>query len=459
MNNAVYKYISTTPFSDLYNWSFQYAQKCKQLFSNKYKCVNIGSFLTRIKDIVDIEDNQNYKRVSIKLYNGGITLRDTELGINIGTKKQFRIKKGNFLLSKIDARNGAIGVVPESCHNAIITGNFWNFEIDVANADPQFLSLLMTTNYFVKLFDKASNGTTNRHYLQENLFLKTEIPLPSLEIQKEFVKKYNAKIRLAEEQEQKAQDLDSNIEQYLLKKLNINLENNEEKVQNEKLLSFVNLETLSRWGVEYLINKKSNASLLKSKTVQMKKLGDIVDIDPKNDFASLDKNMEMSFIPMPSISDEYGEIIKLETGVNEKSKGYTRFQEGDLVWAKITPCMQNGKSAILKGLKNGYGYGSTEFYVIRNSNSKVCLDYIYHILRTKIVRQNAMTYFTGSSGQQRVPKSFLQNLEIPLPDINMQKSLSKQIYNMKNNIKQLKQNAEQLRLSALQEFEKELFEE
>ena len=166
MNNLVYKYISTISFADLYNWSFQYAQKCEQLFSNKYKCFNIGSFLTRIKDSVDIQDNQNYKRVSIKLYNGGISLRDTELGLNIGTKKQFRIKKGHFLLSKIDARNGAIGVVPESCHDAIITGNFWDFEIDTNKADPHFLSLLMTTKYFVKLFDNESNVTTNRHYLQ-----------------------------------------------------------------------------------------------------------------------------------------------------------------------------------------------------------------------------------------------------------------------------------------------------
>ena len=120
--------------------------------------------------------------------------------------------------------------------------------------------------------------------------------------------------------------------------------------------------------------------------------------------------------------------------------------------------MQNGKSAILKNLLNGYGYGSTEFYVIRNTNPNIYLDYIYHILRTKIVRQNAMTYFTGSSGQQRVPKSYLQNLEIPLPDINIQKSISDQIYNMKNSIKQLKQSAEQSKILAQQEFEKELFE-
>lgn len=458
MNNVAYKYISTISFSDLYNWSFQYAQKCENLFTNKYKCVPIGSFLVRIKDPVDIEDNQNYKRVSIKLYNGGITLRDIELGVNIGTKKQFRIKQGHFLLSKIDARNGAIGIVPESCNDAIITGNFWDFEIDTNKADPQFLSLLMTTDYFVKLFDKASNGTTNRHYLQEDLFLKTEIPLPSLDIQKEFVKKYNDKIKHAEEQGQKAQDLENDIEKYLFKELNVSIESDNIEDYHKSLISFIDLKTLSRWGVEYLINKKSYSSLLKSKTMPMKRLGDIVEIDPKNNFSSLDKDLEMSFIPMPCISDEYGEIIKLEDGVNEKSKGYTRFQEGDLIWAKITPCMQNGKSAILKGLKNGYGYGSTEFYVIRNSNPNVCLDYIYHILRTKIVRQNAMTYFTGSSGQQRVPKSYLQNLKIPLPEIKIQKSISDEIYMMKDKIKELKQQAEQNRIAAQEDFEKELFE-
>ena len=77
-------------------------------------------------------------------------------------------------MSKIDARNGAIGIVPETCDNAIITGNFWDFEINTNIIEPQFLTLLTTTKYFTKLFDRASNGTTNRHYLQEDLFLNME---------------------------------------------------------------------------------------------------------------------------------------------------------------------------------------------------------------------------------------------------------------------------------------------
>ena len=141
-----YKHLSFVPFSQIYNWSVQYAQKCDQFFNNKYDCVKIGSFLLRIKDPIDIVDSENYKRVSIKLYNGGITLRDVEKGVNIGTKKQFLIKQGHLLLSKIDARNGAIGIVPKSCDKAIITGNFWDFEINTNIAEPEFLTLLMTNS-------------------------------------------------------------------------------------------------------------------------------------------------------------------------------------------------------------------------------------------------------------------------------------------------------------------------
>ena len=216
MSNLVYKYIKTIHYTDLYNWSIQYINKTNKSFNVKLQSFPIRTFLKRRKDSVNIDDSKEYKRVSIRLYNGGVALRDTEKGKNIGTKKQFLIKEGQFLLSKIDARNGAFGVVPQICDNAIITGNFWTFDVDYNIADPHFLTLLMTTKYFVKLFDKASNGTTNRHYLQEELFLNTEIPLPTLDIQKEFVKKYNDKIKLANEQEQTATELEEDIENYFL---------------------------------------------------------------------------------------------------------------------------------------------------------------------------------------------------------------------------------------------------
>lgn len=457
MSNSAFSYLSLINFSHLYNWSVQYAQRKYTLNNDLYDLVPINEFLTRVKEPVTVEDNLNYKRVSIRLYNAGIGLRDIEKGINIGTKKQFRVHTGQFLLSKIDARNGAFGVVPEICDNAIITGNFWTFDVNYEKVNPYFLTLVMTSDFFIKLSEQCSNGTTNRHYLQENLFLDMKIPLPPLEKQKEIVDRYNEKIKLAEEQEKEAQNLEEMIEQYICSELKI--VNTSPKVSNEFKISFVNYKDLSRWGVEFLKNNLSSKDFLKSLVYPMKKLGTLVAINPDNDFSKLDENLEMTFLPMASISDKFGEIVYAEKGKNGDSNGYTKFKEGDLLWAKITPCMQNGKSAIAKNLINNRGYGSTEFYVIRNKNeNELYFDYIYHLLRTKIIRETATKYFTGSSGQQRVPKSFLENLSIPLPDFYKQKQISDELYKIKHKIKELTYTAEQNRQLAQEEFEKELFE-
>lgn len=457
MNSSAFSYLNFINFSNLFNWSVQYAQRQFTINNDLYDLVPINQFLTRVKEPINIEDPLSYKRVSIRLYNAGIRLRDIEKGINIGTKKQFKVRKGQFLLSKIDARNGAFGVVPESCDGAIITGNFWTFDVNYEKVNPYFLTLVMTSDFFVKLSEQCSNGTTNRHYLQENLFLEMKIPLPPLEKQQEIVDRYNAKIKLAEEQEKEAQNLEEIIEQYICSELKI--VNTTKKASNECKISFVNYKDLSRWGVQFLKNNLSNKDFWESSIFPMKKLENLVDINPDNDFYKLDDNLEMTFLPMASISDKYGEIINAEKGKNVDSNGYTKFKEGDLLWAKITPCMQNGKSAIAKNLINNCGYGSTEFYVIRNKNeNELYFDYIYHLLRTKIIRETAIKYFTGSSGQQRVPKSFLQNLPIPLPNFNKQKQISDELYTIKYKIKELTYTAEQNRQLAQEEFEKELFE-
>ena len=455
MNNIAYPHIKFINFSDLFLWDFKrYASN--NISSTKYNIVKLSDYIQEENIKIKPFENpdENYEILGVNNKTG---LFDAYIEKGSKINQPYKVVKDGFLTYNPYRVNvGSIGLKTEQQKYKYISPAYVVFSCKKGLL-PEFLYILFRTNKFNELIRENTTGSV-RQTLSFTSMGNIKIPLPSIDIQKEFVKKYNDKIKLAEEQGQKAQDLEKDIEKYLFKELNVSIKSDNIEDYHKSLISFIDLKTLSRWGVEYLINKKSDFSLLKSKTMPMKRLGDIVEIDPKNNFSSLDKDLEMSFIPMPCISDEYGEIIKLEDGVNEKSKGYTRFQEGDLIWAKITPCMQNGKSAILKGLKNGYRYGSTEFYVIRNSNPNVCLDYIYHILRTKIVRQNAMTYFTGSSGQQRVPKSYLQNLEIPLPEIKIQKSISDEIYKMKDKIKELKQQAEQNKIAAQEEFEKELFE-
>ena len=191
------KYISTVPFSGLFNWSVQYLNDSKISFSKAYPMMRIGEFLKRNKTAVTIEDDKTYKRATIKVRNGGIFLRDEEIGSKIGTKNQFLIFKGQFLLSKIDARNGAFGVVPEELDGGIITGNFWTFDVNYDIVNPHYLALLTTTKAFVDFCEQASNGTTNRHYLQEPLFLNIKVPVPSLAEQNKLVEEYNTAIAKA----------------------------------------------------------------------------------------------------------------------------------------------------------------------------------------------------------------------------------------------------------------------
>jgi type I restriction enzyme S subunit len=104
-------------------------------------------------------------------------------------------------------------------------------------------------------------------------------------------------------------------------------------------------------------------------------------------------------------------------------KGYTYFAEGDVLFAKITPCMQNGKHAIARDLIGGFGFGTTEFHVLRPSLA-ITPDWIHFFIRQPEVLENAKAYFTGAVGQQRVPESYLANLEIPVPPVEAQKRIT-----------------------------------
>ncbi len=154
--------------------------------------VKLGKILTRYRDAIDIDDLEMYKRVTIRLRSNGIVIRDQLPGNEIETKRQFRIKTGQLLLSKIDARNGAFGIVPEDCNEAIITGNFWAFEPDTACLDVHYLYYLTKTSDFVGFCIRSSEGTTNRLYLQEDIFLNQEINLPPLDEQRRIVARIEA---------------------------------------------------------------------------------------------------------------------------------------------------------------------------------------------------------------------------------------------------------------------------
>jgi type I restriction enzyme, S subunit len=149
--------------------------------------VRLGDVLHRRRDVIDIQETEIYKRITIRMNGRGITIRDSAYGREIGTKRQFISRFGQLVLSKIDARNGAFGIVPPECDGAIITGNFWTFDTDPHHLDARFLNYLTMSPLFVDFCIRASEGTTNRRYLQEPKFLAQRVDLPSLAEQRRIV--------------------------------------------------------------------------------------------------------------------------------------------------------------------------------------------------------------------------------------------------------------------------------
>ena len=153
-------------------------------------------------------------------------------------------------------------------------------------------------------------------------------------------------------------------------------------------------------------------------------LKEICEVNPKKiNTNDKDDEIDVSFIPMTVVSDVYGNITEHQMKkLKEVKKGYTNFINGDVIFAKITPCMENGKSAIVSNLINDIGYGSTEFYVIRCSD-KISNNFVYHLVRWSKFRKEAKTNMKGAVGQQRVPKNFVEEYNITLPKISEQKEI------------------------------------
>lgn len=155
------------------------------------------------------------------------------------------------------------------------------------------------------------------------------------------------------------------------------------------------------------------------------KLAEVCEINPRRPTA-FDRSSDAptTFVPMSAVDERLESIVRAEVRpFGQVKKGYTYFAEGDVLFAKITPCMQNGKHAIARDLIGRVGFGTTEFHVLR-PGSFIAPEWIHYFLRQPEILQAATAYFSGAVGQQRVPESYLAELEIPLPPLSEQKRIA-----------------------------------
>jgi len=185
-------------------------------------------------------------------------------------------------------------------------------------------------------------------------------------------------------------------------------------------------------------------SRMKEEGVTLEPLGEVCELNPsrKGKMKYLD-DMLVTFVPMSAVDAELGAIVTPEERSFAKvKKGYTWFVENDVLFAKITPCMQNGKAAIARGLLNSVGFGSTEFHVLR-PRVGVLPEWVYFFVRRPSFRRLAEANFTGSVGQQRVPESFMKLQEIPLPSLGEQRQIVTYLDRLQAKVEELRRLQEE----------------
>lgn len=178
----------------------------------KYKegmpVVKLSQILYQLKSQIDISDDTLYKRITVKLFNKGLSLRDQVKGSEIKTKKQFVVNTGNFIISKIDGKSGAFGFVPKELDGAIVTSDFPVFFINALKVVPEYLDLVLRHESTLNHIKAICTGSTGRKRLSVSKFLNLRIPLPSLFDQQKYVRRYK---QLQYERERIEKEINSEI--------------------------------------------------------------------------------------------------------------------------------------------------------------------------------------------------------------------------------------------------------
>ncbi len=191
---------------------------------------------------------------------------------------------------------------------------------------------------------------------------------------------------------------------------------------------------------------------------QLVPLSQTVEVNPKLDRSLLNDDLDVSFVPMAAVEALSGGIdVSTVRKYGEVKKGYTHFRDGDILFAKVTPCMENGKMAIARKLVNGVGFGSTEFHVLR-PRAGVDARYIYYFVSSQTFRKEASGHMTGAVGLRRVPSAYLEEQLILLPSIEQQREivaeLEKQFSRLDEavaNLQRVKANLKRYKASVLKD--------
>jgi type I restriction enzyme S subunit len=446
---AFSKRLNLISLLQLDNWSVQTLLEFKVKYSNRLNQAKIGDFLIKNRHNITVEDHIIYKRVTVKINNNGVTLRDTEKGINIGTKKQFVAKKGQFIISKIDARNGAFGIIPSELDGAIVTNDFPVFDVNDKRINAQFLLLITTTKQFIQFAQSCSSGTTNRQRMDIDLFLNQKIPLPTIAEQNSIVENWNKKNKDIQDLQIQIKLLETKVEAYLNDKLGVST--TVSKNIDDRNLRIVSYNQLEKWSFEDIFNKNGISSTkyqLVSLNTVCSKITDGTHQTPKY------VQEGITFLSAKNVTKEVIDWENVKYVTREAHEEYIKRvkpEMNDIILAKNGT---TGVAAIVDS-KNEFSI-YVSLALLKPITSKIYPLYLLYIINSEICRLQFSSRLIGI-GVPNLHLGEIREVEIPLPALQDQINIANQVTIFKHEIIRLKKMIVNLKSEIESDFSISIF--
>ncbi|MGN1153861.1 MAG: restriction endonuclease subunit S [Candidatus Gastranaerophilaceae bacterium] len=413
MNNVTYPHLKFINFTDLFLWDFKrYASN--NISSTKYNIVKLSDYIQEenIKIKPFEKPDESYEILGVNNKTG---LFDAYVKKGDKINQPYKVVKDGFLAYNPYRVNvGSIGLKTEQQKYKYISPAYVVFSCKEGLL-PEFLYILFRTNKFNELIRENTTGSV-RQTLSFTSMGNIKIPLPPLEVQKELVKKYNDKIKLAEEQEQEANDLENDIEEYFLFALGITPKKNKSKISN-KYLNVVQFKNLNRWDALSVNNQID--IIINSSDFKSVKIGEHYKIVNRTWKRQTYKHKTFNYIEIGAIDTLKGILNSKEILIEKAPSRATQIiKENDLIIGTTRPYLK--KFAIVDKKYNN-NICSSGFVVIENSNS-YNISFLKEFLISSVGIEQLKNRMTGGL-YPAITTEELKQIKIPLPSLKTQNQI------------------------------------